>query len=107
MSDPGWHGHSWNEAHPRQLRVGADTAALHRHCLQCGRDFLFDQSSGGTHAVFVSAISFHLLDAAVTASWVTESCPGKQLLRDDEDRKRIIAELFVSERPEKRRVKHR
>jgi len=107
MSDVGWLGHRWLEVHPRAFRVGAGTLVRHRRCVQCGRDFLFDQSSGGIHAVFVSGISFHLLDAAVTAGWVTESCPGKHLPSDDEDRKRSIAELFVSEELEKPRVKHR
>jgi hypothetical protein len=76
---------------------------LQRHCVKCGRDFLIDQRSDSTHAVFVSAVSFYMLDDRVTAKWVEEFCPGQHLASDDEDRKRSVAELFVSDKSEKSR----
>jgi len=85
---------------PRQLRIGAGTSVLHQHCVKCGRDFLFDQESANAYAVSVSALSFHLLDATVTANWGRELCPEQHLLGDDEDRKGRIAELFIFDKPE-------
>jgi hypothetical protein len=58
-----------------------------------------------SRAVFVSALSFHLLDAAVTAHWGTEPCPSEHLPKDYEDRKKSMAELFVSGEHE-RAVRH-
>jgi hypothetical protein len=98
LSDTRWNGHQW-QAQPRQHRIGAGTLVLHRHCVRCGRDFLTDLTSHRTRAVFVSAVSFHQLDDNVTDRWVRETCPGTHSPRDDGDRKRIIAELLVSEEP--------
>jgi hypothetical protein len=99
VSDTGWNGHKWRDANPRQLQVGAGTPVLHQHCVQCGRDFLIDLTSRRARAVSISAVSFHQLDDAVTERWLTESCPGAHLPRDEEDRKNKIAELFVSDDP--------
>jgi hypothetical protein len=63
---------------------------LRRH-----RDFIFTPSSE-RNAVFVSAVSFFLLDEDVTNRWVNLPCPGRRLLSDDDDRKRRIAEFVVS-----------
>ena len=41
----------------------------------------------------------HGLDDIVTERWLREICPRTRLLEDDEDRKRIVVELFVSEEP--------
>src|SRR5262245_9886724 len=101
----GWQAHRWRQRNSLQLRIGAGTSVTHRQYVKCGRDFLVDPVSARSHAVFVSGISFHLLDAAVPAKWVTESCPGEHLPNDDEDRKKSIAELFVSDEPERSRTK--
>jgi hypothetical protein len=58
-----------------------------------------DLTSGRSRAVSISAVSFHQLDDAVTERWLRESCPGTRQLGDEEDRKRKIAELFVSDEP--------
>jgi len=50
-------------------------------------------------AVSIFAVSFHQLDDAVTKRWLGESCASTRLLGDEEDRKRKIAELFVSDEP--------
>ena len=89
VSDTGWNGHKWRETNPRRLQVGAGTPVPHRHCVQCGRDFLMDLTSRRSRAVSVAAVSFHQLEG--------ESCPGTHLPGDKEDRKSKIAELFVSQ----------
>jgi hypothetical protein len=99
VSDSGWNGHRWRDAYPRRLRVGEGTPVLHQHCVQCGRDFLMDLSSRRSRAVSISAVSFHQLDDAVTERWLRESCPGKHLQSDEEDRKSKIAELLVFDEP--------
>jgi hypothetical protein len=99
VGDTGWNGHQW-QAQPRQHRIGACTSVLHRHCVRCGRDFLTDLTSRRSRAAFGGAASFYQLDDTVTERWLREFCPGTHLLDDDEDRKRIIAELFLfSEEP--------
>jgi hypothetical protein len=94
----GWNGHQW-QTEPRQHQIGAGTLVLHHHCVQCGRDFLTDVTSRQSRAALVGATSFYQLDDIVTERWLRESCPKTHLLDDDEDRKRIIVELFVSEEP--------
>ncbi len=98
VSDTSWNGHQW-QAQPRQHRIGAGILVLHRHCVRCGRDFLTDLTSRQSRAAFVGAASFYQLDDIVTERWLREICPGTRLLEDDEDRKRIVVELFVSEEP--------
>ena len=94
----GWNGHQW-QTQPRQHQIGAGTLVLHQHCVQCGRDFLTDVTSRQSRAAFAGATSFYQLDDIVTERWLREFCPRIHLLDDDEDRKRIIVELFVSEEP--------
>jgi hypothetical protein len=98
VSETRWTGHQW-QPQPRQHRIGAGTLVLHRHCVRCGRDFLTDLTSRRSRAAFVSAASFYQLDDIVTERWLREICPRTRLLEDDEDRKRIVVELFVSEEP--------
>jgi hypothetical protein len=98
VSETRWTGHQWQPP-PRQHRIGAGTLVLHRHCVRCGRDFLTDLTSRRSRAAFVGAASFYQLDDIVTERWLREICPGTRLLEDDEDRKRIVVELFVSEEP--------
>jgi hypothetical protein len=95
VSNTGWKGHKWPDANSRRLQVGAGTPVLHQQCVQCGRDFLIDETSHRARAVSISAVSFHQLDDSVTDRWLTQSCPGTHLVGDEEDRKRKIAELFV------------
>jgi hypothetical protein len=98
VSDTGWNGHQW-QAQPRHHRIGAGTLVLHQVCVRCGRDFLTDVTSRQSRAAFVGATSFYQLDDTVTERWSREFCPRTHLLDDDEDRKRIIVELFVSDEP--------
>src|ERR1700751_6368253 len=91
-------GYQW-QPQPRQHRIGAGTLVLHQHCVRCGRDFLTDLTSRRSRAAFVGAASFYQLHDIVTELWLREFCPRARLLDDDEDRKRIIVELFVSEEP--------
>jgi hypothetical protein len=69
---------------------------LQRHCVQCGRDFITELSSGSRYAVFVSATSFYRLADEVTERWLREPCPGKRSPSDDEDRNKKIAQFTVS-----------
>ena len=98
VSETRWTGHQW-QPQPRQHRIGAGTLVRHRHCVRCGRDFLTDLTSRRSRAAFVGAASFSQLDDIVTERWLREICPRTRLLEDDEDRKRIVVELFVSEEP--------
>ena len=95
--DLGWNGHTWNESNPRQLRLGTGAPIFHRHCADCGRDFLTDVNSGMSYAVFVSAISFYQLDDEVTERWIRETCVGSRRPADVDDRKRKTVEIFVYE----------
>jgi hypothetical protein len=95
LSAAGWHGHEWVEPKARLVRVATGCSVVQRHCARCHRDFIFTPSSE-RNAVFVSAVSFFLLDQEVTNRWVNLPCPGRRLLSDDDDRKRRIAELVVS-----------
>jgi hypothetical protein len=88
--------HRWNECNPREVEVVPDGTVLHRHCADCGRDFLTDMGSN-TYAVFVSAISFYRLDDEVTGRWLREPCPGVRLTSDDRDRKRSSVEVRVAD----------
>jgi hypothetical protein len=91
----GWHEHDWVEPKVRLVRVATGDSVVQRHCARCHRDFI-TTPSGERNAVFVSAVSFFLLDEEVTNRWVNLPCPGRRLLSDDDDRKRRIAELAVS-----------
>jgi hypothetical protein len=96
-NDAHWNDHRWTESQPRRLCIDFGKVVLHRHCVQCGRDFIADLSSGDRYAVFASAISFHRLENEITNRWLREPCTGSRLPRDDEDRTRKIAEFPVSE----------
>ena len=93
--DSGWNGHTWHETNPRELKLNTGAPVLHRHCADCGRDFLIDVNSGMSYAVFASAISFYQLDDEVTERWIRETCVGRRSAGDLEDRKRKTAEIFV------------
>jgi hypothetical protein len=95
----GWNGHDWIEPKARLVRVATGYSVVQRRCARCHRDFIFTPSSE-RNAVFVSAVSFFLLDEEVTNRWVNLPCPGRRLLSDDDDRKRRIAELGVFHKPE-------
>ena len=90
----GWHGHDWAEPKARLVKVATGFSVVQRHCARCHRDFIFTPSSE-RNAVFVSMISFFLLDEEVTTRWVNLPCPGTRLPSDDDDRKSRIAELVV------------
>src|ERR1700682_724211 len=93
-----WNTYQWL-ANPRHLAIKRSNTVLKQHCVRCGRDFVTDPSSNITHAVFVSAISVDQLSDEVTERWLSESCPGRRLSPDDEDRNKIIAALPVSDAP--------
>jgi hypothetical protein len=95
----GWHGHDWIEPKARIVKVATGYSVVQRHCARCHRDFIMTRS-GERNAVFVSIISFFLLDEEVTDRWVNLACPGRRLPGDDDDRKRRIAELVVFHKPE-------
>jgi len=96
LSREGWNRHEWRERNGRRLRVASGASVLQRHCIRCSREFLIFESSGDRLAVYPSIVSFHQLADDVTARWLKEHCPGKLLPRDEEDRKRRIAEVPVS-----------
>ena len=90
-----WNRHRWNEYNPRKLEVVPGGVVLHRHCADCGRDFVTDMGSNVTYAVFVSAISFYRLEDKVTGRWLGQPCPGRRLTNDERDRKRRLDEIRV------------
>jgi hypothetical protein len=95
LSAAGWHGHEWVQPKARLVRVGTGYSVVQRQCARCRRDFILTPS-GERNAVFVSIVSFFLLDEEVTSRWVNLACPGRRLPSDDDDRKRRVAELMVS-----------
>jgi len=95
-SDANWDSHRWLLPQPRRLEVESGGPVLQRHCVQCGRDFITDPSSGIRYAVFVSATSFHRLADEVTGRWLREPCLGKRRPSDAEDRNKKIAQFTVS-----------
>jgi hypothetical protein len=95
LSAAGWHGHEWAEPKARLVRVATGYSVVQRHCTQCHRDFIVTPS-GERKGVFVSIVSFFLLDDEVTDRWVNLTCPGRRPPSDDDDRKRRVAELMVS-----------
>jgi hypothetical protein len=94
-NDESWNKHQWSQPKPRRVEIESAKALLQRHCIQCGRDFVIDPSSGSTYAVLVSSMSFHRLEDEVTERWLKELCPGERLPSDDADRGRKVAELHV------------
>ena len=95
----GWQGHDWIEPKARIVKVATGYSVVQRRCARCRRDFI-TTPSGERNAVFVSIISFFLLDGEVTDRWVNLACPGRRLPGDDDDRERRIAELVVFHKPE-------
>jgi hypothetical protein len=97
IKDETWYTHLWL-AKPRILTIESGETVIQHHCASCGRDFITDISNNGL-AVFVSAISFHQLNDAITTRWLSDDCPGRQLFSDEEDRRRRSAELKVVNDP--------
>ena len=95
----GWQGHDWIEPKARIVKVATGYSVVQRRCARCRRDFI-TTPSGERNAVFVSIISFFLLDEEVTDRWVNLACLGRRLPGDDDDRERRIAELVVFHKPE-------
>jgi hypothetical protein len=89
-----WGDHHWLDK-PRHFHLESGQSIFQRRCVQCGRDFVIDESSGARHAVRVSIFSFHRLTDEVTQRWVGEACPGKRLPSNDVDREKEIAELRI------------
>ena len=89
-----WNTHLWLAA-PRPIVIEFGQTVIQHRCARCGRDLVTNTSSGSLIAVFVSAISFHQLSDEVTERWLGESCPGRRLSSDEEDRSKRIAELKV------------
>src|SRR5690349_10294231 len=95
-SNAGWDTHDWRTRAGRRLKIASGDFVLQRHCVRCAREFVIFESSRTRCAVYPSAVSFYRLADDVTEHWLNEPCPGKHLQGDDDDRKRRVTELVVS-----------
>jgi hypothetical protein len=62
----------------------------HRHCVACGRDFVWDADREGWRAVHVSLLRFDFLDEEISRRWLAEECPGRRLPEEINDRRMMI-----------------
>jgi hypothetical protein len=85
--------HQWCERREPHLKIESGEAVVQYHCGRCDRDIVMILSSGRRHAVHTSVLCFYRLDDDVTRRWLSEPCPGERSPRDDEDRKRLVAEI--------------
>jgi hypothetical protein len=90
--------HQWHESREPHLKIDSGELVLQRHCGRCGRDIVTVLSSGSRHAVHASMLCFYRLDDEVTKRWLIEPCPGKRLVIDDEDRKRLVSDVQTFQR---------
>jgi hypothetical protein len=97
VSNAGWNTHEWRSASGRRLKITSGDSIVQRHCARCAREFVIFESSRRRYAVHPSAVSFYRLADDVTEQWLKEPCPGRHLTDDDNDRKRRIAELILSD----------
>jgi hypothetical protein len=87
--------HRWLERSEPHFKIESGEAVLHHQCVRCGRDIVTVVSTGTRHAVHVCALVFNRLDDTVTERWLSESCPGRRLASDDDDRKRLLTKIPV------------
>jgi hypothetical protein len=90
-----WDTHKWSRTLGQTVRVGAKYL-LHRSCVVCGRNFIVDLDSSDLWAVQVGALHFCRLELEVSERWRRESCPGKKLLSDENDKNALALESVLS-----------
>jgi len=77
--------HSFSEAIPHSIKQDGKSI-LHRRCLRCGRDFAQGLNGAGWQAAYVGVLRVELLAESVNRRWLTEECPMRFLLTDQDDR---------------------
>jgi hypothetical protein len=86
---------------PLELDLGLPLNQL--VCLNCGRDFIEECSTGKRYGVSISAFRVDRLSDEVTSRWLSEMCPGERLTADDEDRRtRFLNSPVANPRPQGR-----
>jgi hypothetical protein len=80
-----WDTHRWSRTLGQTVRVGGKYL-LHRSCVVCGRNFIVDLDSSDLCAVRLGTLHFHRLAREVSERWRRESCPGKKLPSDENDK---------------------
>ena len=93
--DATWSDHSWF-LERRHFELESGQSIIQRNCVRCGRDFVIDRSSGARYAVHSSIFSFNRLSEEVQRRWLSETCPGKYMASDNDDRGKRIGELPIS-----------
>jgi len=73
--------HDWIE---REVTLD-DGDYVHRVCQHCGRDFAMKKGADEWIAVHLTAFQFQPLQDSVNHRWLSEPCPGRQLLEDGND----------------------
>lgn len=71
-------GHDWSH---REVRIEGKLFS-HRHCKDCGRDFVMQSSLGQWTAVHVSIFGFATLADSINMRWLSQICPGHRLPED-------------------------
>ena len=85
-----WSSHCWID---RRLVLAPGQPLIEHVCLDCGRAFVDECSTGERYAVHVSIFKVHRLSDEVTSRWLSEDCPAQPMATDAADRKtRFIPE---------------
>jgi hypothetical protein len=71
-------GHDWSH---REVRIEGKIFS-HRHCKNCGRDFVMQPLVAQWSAVRVSLFGFATLDDGINLRWLSQVCPGHRLPED-------------------------
>jgi hypothetical protein len=74
-------GHHWLR---QQVRIDGQTF-FHRQGLLCWRDFARSSADAEWRAVHVGVLKYDFFDEEPTRLWVSQDCPGRQLLGEGND----------------------
>ena len=86
MTSTNLYNHRWIH---RKVEVEGEFL-LHRQCVECGRDFVWDADREGWWAVHVGLLRFDFLDEEISRRWLAEECPGRRLPEEINDRRMVI-----------------
>ena len=78
----GWNSHL---AQLREVHLEGQEY-LHLHCIRCGRDFV-RRGDGAWRATHLGIFQFNLLDDVTNQRWTSESCTGRPLRGESNDKR--------------------
>lgn len=81
--------HVWSdsESAPHEIIQNAKTVHHHR-CVKCGRDFARELPHGDWEAAYLGAFRIEFLANSVTELWLAETCLGRIVEADVEQRRK-------------------